>query len=103
MAYTVPIIHDYIAETCCVCSVRFCITKTLHNLRLDDENSFYCPNGHSQSYTKTEKNQLKQKLKNKTNESARYEKYWRDEQKCNRHLERSRKALRGQITRLKNV
>jgi hypothetical protein len=38
-------------EECCNCGVAFAMTEQLRKQRLADKESFYCPNGHGQSYT----------------------------------------------------
>lgn len=40
----------FIVEECCSCGVPFAMTEYLKKERLKDKTSFYCPNGHSQSY-----------------------------------------------------
>ena len=40
-----------IYEECCNCGVVFGITDVLRRKRLEDKNSFYCPNGHAQHFT----------------------------------------------------
>ena len=46
--------------TCCSCGTSFAMDETLKELRLKDGNSFYCPNGHSQKYTNSQSDQLKE-------------------------------------------
>lgn len=41
---------EFFIEECCACGVLFGMTKELHDQRYRDKSSFYCPNGHSQSY-----------------------------------------------------
>lgn len=37
-------------EVCCLCSVRFAVTKAFQDLRRKDHARFYCPSGHGMSY-----------------------------------------------------
>lgn len=48
------------AETCCNCGVEF--ASPVLRKRLIDGKSFYCPNGHSQHYTKTTSQKLQEQL-----------------------------------------
>lgn len=48
-----------ITETCCNCGVLFGMEEEFVDRRRDDHHTFYCPNGHPQSYTgKTTKQKL---------------------------------------------
>lgn len=47
-------------ETCCSCGVLFGLEDGMRNQRIRDHKTFYCPNGHPQSYTgDTEKERLR--------------------------------------------
>lgn len=48
------------AETCCNCGVEFASPVLIQ--RLKDGKSFWCPNGHSQHYTKTTEQKLREEL-----------------------------------------
>lgn len=39
-----------VTEECCSCGVIFGMTSQLRSQRLDDHRSFWCPNGHVQTY-----------------------------------------------------
>lgn len=48
-----------ITETCCNCGVIFGMEAEYQETRKNDHKSFFCPNGHAQSYTsKTDKQKL---------------------------------------------
>jgi phage/plasmid primase-like uncharacterized protein len=48
-------------EECCNCGVLFALTADLKQHRLDDHQTFYCPNGHPQSYVgKTDAEKLRE-------------------------------------------
>lgn len=85
---------DLVEISCCwkPCRVSFWITKK-HDDRLRNcHNTFYCPNGHGQSYggesDKQKLKRLEQSLKNRDWEIN--------------HLTKSKSALKGVITRMKN-
>jgi len=77
--------------SCCSCKVTFWVTKK-HKEQLGDcHNTFYCPNGHPQSYV------------GKSDEQK-----YKEEQQRNEHLEdrnnflaQSNAALRGVITKMR--
>lgn len=48
---------------CCVCGLTFALPHYLNKKRLEDHKSFYCPNGHSQTYVgETEVEKLQKQL-----------------------------------------
>lgn len=55
---------EWVEKTCIQCGIHFCITEEYHKLRLNDNDDFFCPNGHGFHYikknTKTEKQLLKE-------------------------------------------
>lgn len=62
-----------VTEICCNCGVPFGIPSDLHDHLQNDPNKyFYCPNGHSQHYSKSREQRLREeaerKLRNKENE-----------------------------------
>ena len=51
MAYSIPTEIRIDLVECCVCGIVFGLSETFNlNLRTE-KNLWYCPNGHSQSYT----------------------------------------------------
>ena len=52
----------FITVDCCVCGVVFAVAKELDASWRANKLSFYCPNGHSQSYTESEVDRVKRKL-----------------------------------------
>ena len=83
---------DIVKETCCNCHISFWITVAHQKQLLNCKNTFYCPNGHPQSYTgETDAVKLircKGKLVSAENSKDR--------------LSRSNSALRGVITKMRN-
>jgi hypothetical protein len=50
-------------EVCCNCGVEFGIPEYLQQKFMEDRRTFYCPNGHAQSYIgKTEAEKLREQL-----------------------------------------
>ena len=81
-------------ETCYIktCNVFFWITKKHHNQLVKFKNTFYCPNGHPQSYTG----------ENDAEKAERYKNYLANAENRLNMQRRSNAALRGVITRMRN-
>lgn len=43
--------ENFELEHCCNCGISFGVTASFQSRRIDNKLGFYCPNGHSQSYT----------------------------------------------------
>jgi hypothetical protein len=100
---------DFAEETCCTCGVVFGMPKALWKTCRNEKQTFYCPNGHGQSYKQSEADRLKAQLlkAEQAAEAARLtaerERRWRHEAYDQaRHLERRVAAQRGVTTRMKN-
>lgn len=64
----ISIIKDFVSIECCNCGMIFFVSKNYKQHLQETLQSFYCPNGHCQSYTKSTANILKDEieLKNKS-------------------------------------
>lgn len=83
---------------CCNCGILFWITTARDKRYLETKESFYCPNGHSQSYVgKTDKQKLEDMKKEKDKLSIRL----REEQANSHSLDMSVRSHKGQISKLK--
>ena len=87
---------------CYKCGIEFGLPKSFIENRRKDQNSFWCPNGHSQCFSESladqlrrERDRLKQQIAQKDDEIAR-QRNLRDE------ADRKAAAARGQVTKLKN-
>jgi len=87
---------------CPTCGIEFAMPEHPVAQRRLDKRSFYCPNGHTQSYTKSELETLRAKLTAQEQATAK-EKQRREwaEQNVERE-KRSNAALRGEMTKVKN-
>ena len=56
---------------CCRCSVIFGVTALFEKKRREDKETFWCPNGHSQAYVKSEADKLRENLTLKNQELSR--------------------------------
>lgn len=90
-------------ESCCNCGITFWITIKFHNELVKCKNTFWCPNGHPQSYIgKTEAEKQREKTEQQREKTKQYTKWFSDEREKRAKAERSNIALRGVITKLKN-
>lgn len=53
---------EFVLEECCVCGVNFCISAGLGRNLKETKAKFFCPNGHSQSYTKSTSDILRSEI-----------------------------------------
>jgi hypothetical protein len=51
-----------VLEECIQCGCTYAVTSQFQSQRKDDKRTFYCPNGHPQSYTKSTASILQEKL-----------------------------------------
>ena len=54
------------AQGCVNCGILFALPQDLRTQRQSDGHSFYCPNGHSQSYTTTDAMRLREEREKST-------------------------------------
>lgn len=68
MSHVITLSDHVILETvkCCMCCMTFAMPQEVKRKRLDDKQTFYCPVGHTQSFTGTNVDKLRADL-----ESAR--------------------------------
>lgn len=59
---------SYQTEICCNCGVHFAMAQHFHNEKRTNGGTFYCPNGHSQHYTKPRMQELQEQLEQKERE-----------------------------------
>ncbi len=95
-------VEDLAKETCCNCGVIFAMPADLQKNLIETGRLFYCPNGHPQHYTESEVSKLEKRLKQEKAFRAAAEKDLQSEREWSKRQARSRSALRGVVTRLKN-
>lgn len=84
--------------TCCNCGVLFCITTEHNKELLRSKASFYCPNGHSQSYVgKTDK----EKLEEEKERSKKYYDWYRNQSKEVNAQKRKVNSYKGNLAKAK--
>ena len=85
----------YVVVTCWKCGISYGLPQHFHDqARQDTDKTFYCPNGHGQCFTISEATRLRRELDigRRKNNDLRYRLD---------HANRSRAALRGQVTKIK--
>jgi len=72
----IPVTLDFFIETCCTCGIPFGVSKDFNEECRRMGKSFFCPNGHTQSYGKSaadivreEKAVLERRLQAELNEA----------------------------------
>ena len=88
-------IGTYVVVTCYKCGIAFGMPQYFHKqVQEDTSKTFYCPNGHGQVYTTSEATRLRRQLDAERDENNGL-RYRID------HANRSRAALKGQVTKIK--
>lgn len=68
---TGTITKNYIAHECITCGIDWYMSSTFDDKRKGDKNPFFCPNGHSQIYSKSTEEYLKETIAEKERKIAR--------------------------------
>lgn len=71
MGHAVSLLVTLETEECCTCGVIFAIPSSMQNQLRGNGGKFFCPNGHCQSYSKTEADRLREKLDEQTKAATR--------------------------------
>ena len=86
---------EMVCVECGECGIPFSMTENFYRKRKKDHESFYCPVGHPRYYPqKSNEEILRERLRRSELEREQAEGYVKE-------LERSRSALKGQITKTK--
>lgn len=93
---------QYYLVSCASCTIRFYLPDLKYDRCKERGEGFYCPNGHSSVFSETEIGRLKKELETEQ-KKLKWAQQSRDYyQERSRTLEKSRAAVRGQLTRVKN-
>lgn len=91
-----------VVEECCNCHVAFAMTQELKARKQDTHQTFYCPNGHGQSYlAETEAERLKRQLRSVEQDRDWYKKAEARQSTERARAERSLAATKGVVTRMR--
>lgn len=101
---TTEIRSTWIVETCCSCQIPFAMRKAHQDMLRRTSNSFFCPNGHPQSYRVTTEDQLRQKVKD-AEEAVRRANHsqnlaWEEAAKAKKREQLAAGETRGLVTRI---
>lgn len=94
-------ITQFRIEACCNCNVQFAITVEHYDRLKKTKESFYCPNGHRQAYTRSKEQELQEQL-----ERAKRNLAWQTSHadqtraECH-HLKHKLSAQKANVTKLK--
>lgn len=97
----VELLVKLVIEECCNCGVVFAMTRELRDRRQGDKQSFYCPNGHGQSYTGKSKADLERELKDARRDTEWYQQAERTARDRAALAERQNAARKGAITKMR--
>ncbi len=87
---------------CPSCGIEWAVPSNYLRVRREKRDTFYCPNGHPQSYTTNELDKLKAELEQEKRRTERAKEDAEYQRKHREAAERSAAAARGQVTRIKN-
>jgi len=94
---TITLATTYYVQACISCGVVFAITDAMDNELRRNGRNFYCPNGHTMHYGDSVEARLKKERESHARTIARL-----DQARADRDaIERSRRATKGQLTRVK--
>lgn len=105
--YRADVTYTLRSQTCCNCGVLFGVEVGYDDRRRDDQQTFYCPNGHGQSYTqsrtKRELEQAKRELEASRQIAASERSRRESAQRIAEAQRRSAAAHKGWATRIRNA
>lgn len=89
--------------SCCECGIIFGVPPLWERSRRSDGRTFYCPNGHGQHFNqgKSKADQLAEELSRERQRVAERDDEIARQKRLREISERSIRAYRGQVTRLK--
>lgn len=101
---TLDFVTTYHLITCCSCGQSFAVDQGFYAILKRDGSSFYCPVGHPQSFTDTTAARLQKAEDDLVAERQRRE--WSEKRAARLReerdaAERSRNAIKGQVTKLR--
>jgi len=88
--------------TCGKCGTPFAIESKFYRHLCNSGDTFFCPNGHPRAFVEGEVDKLKKQLAQEAKRRERLETSLRDQREENERLVRSRSAVKGQVTKLRN-
>lgn len=109
MTNTASALAIYEEQDCITCFMHFWVPQGFTARRREDKREFYCPNGHSMTYTESEADRLRMALQKAEQaataakaEAAREARWRQQERDEHQHTRNRLAAQKGVTTRLKN-
>lgn len=101
MGYALPQTITMVDQQCCECGTPFAWPSYLRDARLRDGRSFYCPNGHPQSWAEDEADRLRKQLNESTRANTRLAEQVRQAQMAEQAAEIARAKAERETRRIK--
>jgi pantothenate kinase type III len=99
--FTIQTAVQFTTVDCYKCGVVFAVDRTLEAMWRRDRTQFFCPNGHGQSYTKSEADRLREQLETAKRETEQQRAEAERQRQFRVEAERRVIAQRGVVTKLK--
>jgi len=95
-------IGTFFVEYCYKCGIPFGLTNDFRGRRLDDGQTFYCPSGHNQCFTKSNVQRLEEKLAVERRNQDNLKMDLKIQERYTRNAQYRARAEKGAKTRMKN-
>lgn len=92
---------DYRYFSCWSCGIPFALTKAYVDAITEGNKTFYCPNKCALGFGKSEADKVREQLEREVERRQRANRRADENYELAQSLERSRSALRGQVTKIK--
>lgn len=90
------------AISCGECGIEFAVPDNWLTKRKEDKRTFYCPNGHARAFIESEAERLRRELTRQKQITEQVEARARNLAAERDRQQRSARAMRGQVTKIKN-
>lgn len=89
---------DMFVQTCCNCGLLFAVPNDYDDRRRNDHRTFYCPNGHGQSYRgRSEVEKERDRLKRELGWAQSSAQSWKDQAETAEHRRRAEKGAKTKL------
>lgn len=98
---TIKVDVNIVTDTCCVCGIVFGYPDYFEKQLRKSGQTFYCPNGHSLWFGKSEADKLRDELKNVKRDAELNRQWYEAEQDDHQRTRRQLAATKGVLTKTK--
>lgn len=91
----------FVTITCYKCGIPFGVPDYFRAKRLQDKESFWCPNGHSQAYVESESDRLKKQIEREKANTEHHRQIAETRRQQRDHAQYQARALKGVVTKVK--